>query len=67
MKSQSKLLKWSLIIGIVIVANMFINYSLSLIWTEPSYTDFCTQTDMVISQSGDVACSNAYSCRAGGL
>ncbi len=60
MKSQSKILKWSLIIGIVIVANMFINYSLSLVYNEPQYNDFCPQTDVVTPQSSDVICSNNY-------
>ncbi len=44
MQSQSKILKWSVILGIVIVANLFINYSLSLAYSEPSYNDFCPQT-----------------------
>jgi len=62
MQTQSKLLKWSLILGIVIVANLFINYSISLVLTEPSYNDFCPQTYTV--SPADVAqqniCSNNY-------
>ena len=41
MKPQSKVLKWALIIGIVIVLNMFFNYSLSLIYKQPDYNIFC--------------------------
>ena len=60
MHTQSKFLKWSLIIGIVIVANMFINYSISLIWSEPQYIDFCPQTNVIAPQSDDIACSNNF-------
>lgn len=59
MQSQSKILKWSVIIGIVIVANMFINYSLSLVYQEPQYNDFCTQTE-ITSPSANIVCSNNY-------
>jgi hypothetical protein len=62
MQNQSKLLKWSLILGIVIVANLFINYSLSLVYSEPNYNDFCPQS--YAATPADVAqetiCSNNY-------
>ncbi len=38
---KSKTIKWSLIIGIVIVLNLFFNYSLSLIYSAPEYERFC--------------------------
>ncbi len=38
---QSKILKLALIASIVIVANLFINYTLSLVWEEPRYDDYC--------------------------
>jgi len=62
MQSQSKILKWSLILGIVIVANLFINYSLSLVLSEPSYNDFCPQTYIATpaSDAGQTICSNNY-------
>jgi hypothetical protein len=41
MQTQSKVLKWSLIIGIVIVLNMFFNYALSLVYKNPKYENFC--------------------------
>lgn len=59
MQNQSKILKWSLILGIVIVTNLFINYSVSLVLTEPSYNDFCPQT-LTNPQSTDITCSNNY-------
>lgn len=47
MNTQSKALKWSLIIGIVIVLNLFFNYSLSLIYKTPDYNDYFTQPQVV--------------------
>ena len=43
MQTQSKVLKWALIIGIVIVLNMFFNYTLSLVYKTPDYSSFCPQ------------------------
>jgi len=62
MQSQSKILKWSLILGIVIVANLFINYSLSLVLSEPQYNDFCPQTYTATpaSDAEQTICSNNY-------
>jgi hypothetical protein len=48
MQTQSKVLKWSLIIGIVIVLNLFFNYALSLIYKHPLYETFCPNTDPVV-------------------
>ena len=39
--AQSKVLKWSLIIGIFIVINLFFNYTLSLVYRHPIYENFC--------------------------
>lgn len=38
---QNKILKWSLILSIVIVANLFFNYSLSLVLNSPDREAFC--------------------------
>jgi hypothetical protein len=40
-KTHSKALKWSLIIGITIVLNLFFNYTISLIYPAPDYSAFC--------------------------
>lgn len=40
-------LKWSLIVGIVVVLNLFFNVSLSLIYQEPQYEKFC-KTEQVV-------------------
>lgn len=39
--NKPKVVKWALILGIVIVLNLFINYSLSLIFNAPEYSNFC--------------------------
>ncbi|MCR4334743.1 MAG: hypothetical protein NUV47_03405 [Patescibacteria group bacterium] len=49
MNTQSKVLKWSLIIGIVIVLNLFFNYTLSLVYSEPVYETFCPNTSQVVT------------------
>ncbi|HEV7702252.1 MAG TPA: hypothetical protein VGO63_02300 [Candidatus Paceibacterota bacterium] len=41
METQSKVLKASLIIGIVIVLNLFFNYALSLAYKHPVYENYC--------------------------
>lgn len=47
MNIQSSVLKWSLIIGIVIVLNLFFNYALSLVYERPLYEAFCPTTQVV--------------------
>lgn len=39
--NKPKVLQWSLIIAIVIVTNLFFNYAISLVYTEPAYDKFC--------------------------
>ncbi|MBY0376788.1 hypothetical protein K2P96_02335 [Patescibacteria group bacterium] len=48
MNTQSKVLKWSLIIGMVIVLNMFFNYTLSLVYKNPDYNTFCPNSAQVV-------------------
>ncbi len=48
MNTQPKVLKWSLIIGMVIVLNLFFNYTLSLIYKEPTYEAFCPNVTQVV-------------------
>jgi len=49
MDKQSKVLKWALIIGIVIVLNLFFNYALSLVYKAPDYDTYFKQTQVVES------------------
>ncbi len=47
MNNQSKILKWALIIGIVIVVNLFFNYTLSLVYKQPNFEAFCPSTQVI--------------------
>lgn len=60
MQTQSKVLKWSLTIGIVIVLNLFFNYALSLVYKNPKYEVFCPNTSpVVIIPDNQKACVDA--------
>lgn len=52
----TKVLKWSLIIGIVIVLNLFYNYSLSLVFSAPEYNNFCIQKQVTVAPETQEAC-----------
>ena len=41
MNTQSRIGRWSVIIGIVIVLNLFFNYTLSLVYKQPDYSTYC--------------------------
>jgi len=47
MKTHSSVAKWSLIIGIVIVLNLFFNYALSLVYKAPDYEATFRQSQVV--------------------
>ena len=47
METKPKVLKWALIIGIVIVLNLFFNYSISLFYKEPDYNNYFAQSQVV--------------------
>ena len=51
-----KILKWSLIIGIVIVLNLFYNYTLSLVFSAPEYNTFCPQTQLNVASDTQESC-----------
>lgn len=38
---QNNILKWSLILSIIIIANLFFNYSLSLVLNNPDHEEYC--------------------------
>ncbi len=40
-QKTSRVVKWALIFGIVIVLNLFFNYSLSVVYKSPQYAQFC--------------------------
>lgn len=56
METQSKVLKWALILGIVIVLNLFFNYTLSLIYKHPNYEAFCPVSQVIKPIESEAAC-----------
>jgi len=46
-KKYSAIIKWSLIVGIVIVINLFFNYAISLIYNNPQYDSYCKNTQVI--------------------
>jgi len=46
-KKYSSIIKWSLIIGIVIVVNLFINYAISMVYESPKYENYCKQEQVI--------------------
>ena len=56
MSTQPRVLKWSLIIGIVIVINLFFGYALSLIYKAPEYITYCPQTQVNIAPDNQAQC-----------
>lgn len=59
MKHNSHIVKWALIISIVIIANLFINYSVSLVLTQPVYDDFCGDIEPASSVETKAQCDVA--------
>lgn len=58
MNTQPRVLKWSLIIGIMIVLNLFFNYSLSLVYKQPDYNAFCPTSQVVIQPQTQNECTS---------
>lgn len=56
METKPKVLKWALVIGIVIVLNLFFNYSISLFYKEPDYNAYFPQSQIVESIDNKEAC-----------
>jgi hypothetical protein len=53
---SAQILRWSLIIGIVIVLNLFYNYTLSLVFSAPDYNTFCPQKQINITPDTQEKC-----------
>lgn len=58
MNTQTRIGKWSVIIGIVIVLNMFFNYALSLAYKSPKYENYCPETQVVTIPDNQSACTD---------
>lgn len=47
MNIQNRIGRWSLILGIMIVLNLFFNYAISVAYKAPQYNDFCPVEQVV--------------------
>lgn len=56
MENQNRISKWSVIIGIVIVLNLFFNYTLGLVYDEPEYDNFCKVEQVVTMPDNQDEC-----------
>ena len=56
LQTKPKLLKWALIIGLVVVLNLFFNYSISLFYKEPDYNTYFPQAQVVEPITTKEAC-----------
>ncbi len=53
---HSRLMKWSLTIGIVIVMNLFFNYAISLVYKSPEYNNYIPQSQIVPNIKNEQDC-----------
>ena len=56
METKPKFLKWALIIGIVVVLNLFFNYTISLFYKEPDSNIYFAQPQVVEPITTKEAC-----------
>lgn len=55
-KKQSSIIKWTLIVGIMIVVNLFITYLVDVIYPAPEFTDFCPEQQVNRAIETEAAC-----------
>ena len=55
-KKPSRWLKWLLIVGTVIILNLFINSLIKVVYNEPLYTNFCEEKQVKIIPDTKEAC-----------
>ena len=56
METKPKVLKWALIIGILVVLNLFFNYTISLFYKEPDYNIYLPQSQVIESPTTKEEC-----------
>src|SRR3989344_3623857 len=49
-------LKWILVVGILVVLNLFFNFATKLVYDAPKYEDFCTPKQINIAPENQEAC-----------
>ena len=55
-KKKSGIIKWTLIIGIAIVVNLFITYLVDVIYPTPEFTAFCPERQVNRAIESEAAC-----------
>jgi len=55
-KKTFSILRWALVIGIVVVLNLFFNVAINLVYPQPQYTDFCKDKQVVTAVTTQQAC-----------
>ncbi|MFZ2038744.1 MAG: hypothetical protein WAV11_02310 [Minisyncoccia bacterium] len=50
--------KWSLVLAIVIVSNIFFSYAISLVYPAPKYEDYCVQKQVNAAINDEIACTS---------
>ncbi len=58
MNTENRIGKWSIIIGIVIVLNLFFNYTLSLVYDAPDYEVYCPTQQVVTMPETQTECTD---------
>ena len=53
---NSKILKWVVIVGIIIVLNLFFNVSINLLYKAPQYNDICKQNQINVAPTSSASC-----------
>src|SRR4051812_20661874 len=58
MNNQSKVLRWTTIIGITIVLNLFFNYALSLAYKSPDFLAYCPNPQVITQPTTQKSCTD---------
>lgn len=56
MNTSNRIGKWSTILGIVVVLNLFFNYTLSLVYKGPEYNNYCPTPQVVVIPDNQNEC-----------
>lgn len=56
METKPKVLKWALVLGIIIVLNLFFNYAISLFYKEPDYNTYFPPQQVVLPITTKESC-----------
>lgn len=58
MDTTNRIGRWSVILGIMIVLNLFFNYALSLVYKSPEFNNFCPTEQVVTVPDNQKACTD---------